>query len=49
MRILARALGLRAVPVPKFGLSVARGLRSGYPHDSRRLLPPPIRELGWGL
>ncbi len=49
MRILARVLGLRAVPVPKFGLSVARGLRADHPRDSRHLLPPPIRELGWGL
>ncbi len=49
MRILCRALSLRAVPVPKFGLSVARGLRADHPRDSRHLLPPAIREMGWGL
>lgn len=49
MRRLAAEMRLRAVPVPKFGLSVARGLRAEHPRDSRHLLPPAIREMGWGL
>jgi hypothetical protein len=47
MREICRELGLRALPVPKFGLSVARGLRAGCPQEQRRLLPSPIRQTGW--
>ncbi len=48
MRTLCRELGLRAIPVPKFGLSVARGLRADAPREAGRLLPRPIRQMGWG-
>jgi len=48
MREICRELGLRALPVPKFGLSVARGERSDYPREERRLMPLPIRQMGWG-
>jgi len=47
MRDICRELGLRALPVPKFGISVARGLRAGHPHDQRKLMPLPIRQIGW--
>ena len=47
MREICRELGLRALPVPKFGLSVARGLRAGRPREQERLMPRPIRQMGW--
>ena len=47
MREVCRELGLRALPVPKFGLSVARGLRAGRPQEQRRLMPRPIRQMEW--
>jgi hypothetical protein len=47
MREICRELGLRALPVPKFGLSVARGVRAGCPQEQRRLMPRPIRQMGW--
>jgi hypothetical protein len=49
MREICRALRLRAVPVPKFGLSVARGVRAGCPQEQRRLLPRSIPQMGWSL
>lgn len=48
MREICRELGLRAVPVPKFGLSVARGERADHPLEQRRLMPRPVRQMGWG-
>lgn len=48
MRAICRELGLRALPVPKFGLSVARGLRADHPREQAALLPRPIRQMGWG-
>jgi hypothetical protein len=42
MRALCRELGVQAVPVSKFGLSVARGLRADRPHELRFLTPAPI-------
>jgi hypothetical protein len=42
MRELCHALGVRAVPVSKYGLSVARGLRSDRPRELAALLPPPL-------
>jgi len=47
MRMLCREMGLRALPVPKYGLSVARGLRAKYKREVRQLMPGPILELGW--
>jgi len=47
MRRICRALRLRAVPVPKFGLSVARGMRAGNRQEQRRLVPTPILQMGW--
>ncbi len=49
MRAICRKLGLRALPVPKFGLSVARGLRAGNVREQQTLLPRPIRLMGWGV
>ncbi|MBI2839817.1 MAG: polyphosphate polymerase domain-containing protein [Acidobacteria bacterium] len=39
---LRHELGVRSVPVSKFGLSVARMQRAAYPEELRSLLPPPI-------
>ena len=47
MREICRELGLRALPVPKFGLSVARGVRAGCPQEQRRLMPRSILQTGW--
>jgi len=47
MRAICRELGLRAHPVPKFGLSIARGVRAGHGRDQEALLPRPIRQTGW--
>ena len=47
MREICRELGLRALPVPKYGLSVARGVRAGCPQELHQLLPRPIRQMGW--
>ena len=49
MRTLCQKLRLRAVPVSKFGLSVAKGLRAGNARENRYLTPPKLRQLGWGL
>ena len=46
MRELGSHLGLTAVPVSKFGLSVAKGLRAGRQWELRLLTPPPIRGNG---
>ncbi|MBN1335977.1 MAG: polyphosphate polymerase domain-containing protein [Deltaproteobacteria bacterium] len=43
MRRIVRTLGLRAVPVSKFGLSVAWGVAGRRPHEVRTLMPRPIR------
>jgi hypothetical protein len=48
MREICRELGLRALPIPKFGLSVARGERVDHPLEQSRLMPKPLREMGWG-
>jgi hypothetical protein len=47
MREICRELGLRALPVPKYGLSVACGVRAGCPQELRQLMPGPIRQMGW--
>jgi hypothetical protein len=47
MRAICRELGLRALPVSKFGLSVACGVRAGHPREQQRLMPRPIRQMGW--
>jgi hypothetical protein len=47
MREICRELRLRALPVPKFGLSVARGVRAGRPQEQRRLVPKSILQMGW--
>ena len=44
MHGLRRELGISAVPVSKFGLSVARCIRSGHPHELRALTPRPLLE-----
>jgi len=44
MRDLTTHLGITAVPVSKFGLSVARGHRAGRQEELRLLTPPPILE-----
>lgn len=49
MRMLAKELKLRAVPVSKFGLSVAKGVAGSKPREVRYLTPHAIRQLGWGL
>jgi len=43
MRHLAREMGLRAVPVSKFGLSVCYGYRMEYPVEVRYFTPRPLR------
>jgi len=45
MRRIARDLGLRAVPVSKFGLSVALGVAGRRPREVRYLMPRPVRRL----
>jgi len=47
MQRLTRALRITAVPVSKFGLSVARGLRRHRPAEARYLTPAPIKEAPW--
>lgn len=47
MREICRELRLRALPVPKFGLSVARSVRAGCEQEQRRLMPRSIRQVGW--
>jgi len=47
MREICRELRLRALPVPKFGLSVARSVRTGCEQEQRRLMPRSIRQVGW--
>ncbi|MBI2839998.1 MAG: polyphosphate polymerase domain-containing protein [Acidobacteria bacterium] len=42
MTRLRRELGVTAVPVSKFGLSVAQVLRPAYPDELHALLPAPI-------
>jgi len=39
---LCRSLGVLAVPVTKFGLSIAKGRRAGRDAELRLLMPPPI-------
>ncbi len=39
MKALCRNLRLRPTPVSKFGLSIAKGLRSGHPHELSCLEP----------
>ena len=46
MRRICRELGLRAVPVSKFGLSVAMGVAGNRYHEVRYLTPRPLRRLG---
>ncbi len=46
MRHICRALKLRAVPVSKFGLSVARGAAGDRYREVRYLTPHPIRRAG---
>ncbi len=45
MRRIVRALGLRAVPVSKFGLAVALGVAGRRPREVRYLMPRPVRRL----
>ncbi len=48
MRELSRTLGLQAVPVSKYGLSVARGPRADRPRELAALTPPPLAGVaGW--
>ena len=42
MHTLRRELAICAVPVSKFGLSVARCLRGTHPHELRALTPKPL-------
>jgi hypothetical protein len=49
MRRICKALRLRAVPVSKANLSVAKVLRPEAKREIRFVTPPPVRELGWGL
>ena len=44
MHMLRRELAIHAVPVSKFGLSVARCLRGAYPRELRALTPRPLLE-----
>ncbi len=46
MRVVCRELGLRAHPVSKFGLSVAKGVAGSRYREVRYLTPPPIRTMG---
>lgn len=45
MRQLVRELRLRAIPVSKFGLSVALGVAGGRSREVRYLVPRPVRRL----
>lgn len=47
MRELCRRFGLRAVPISKFGLSVARTQRPGFRHQVRFLTPRPFKRAVW--
>jgi hypothetical protein len=49
MREISRALGLRAEPVSKFGLSVLHGVRKSPPAEVRYLTPRTLRRLGHGV
>jgi len=49
MRRICRELRLRAVPVSKANLSVARGLRPHARREVRYVTPRPLRQIGWGL
>jgi hypothetical protein len=42
MHMLRQELGISAVPVSKFGLSVARCIRDAYPRELRALTPRPL-------
>ena len=44
MHYLRRELRISAVPVSKFGLSVARCIRGAYPRELRALTPRPLLE-----
>lgn len=44
MHMLRKELRISAVPVSKFGLSVAMCIRSSYPRELRALTPPPLLE-----
>jgi hypothetical protein len=46
MRHICRDLGLRAVPVSKFGLSVGKGAAGNRYHEVRYLTPRPVRLAG---
>ena len=46
MSEIVRRLRLRAVPVSKFGLSVALGYRADHPTELRYFTPQPLRALG---
>jgi hypothetical protein len=48
MRTLCKQLRLRAVPVSKFGLSVAKGMRAGNARELRYLTPRALRPLELG-
>jgi len=49
MKTVCRELGLRAVPVSKFGLSVAKGVAGNKHREVRFFTPRQIRWTGWGL
>ena len=49
MKQVCRELGLRAVPVSKFGLSVAKGVAGNKYREVRFFTPRQIRWTGWGL
>jgi len=44
MHMLRQELGISAVPVSKFGLSVATCIRGAYPRELRALTPKPLLE-----
>ena len=48
MRRICRELRLRATPVSKANLSVARGLRPHARREVRYVTPRPLRQMGWG-
>ncbi len=47
MHDLTRELRIPVVPVSKFGLSVARGVRRSRSRELRYLTPSPLREVAW--
>lgn len=49
MRRICKELRLRAIPVSKANLSVARGLRPHARREVRYVIPRPLRQVGWGL